>query len=408
MENATPSLSGPKDSEPVSVMHAQSSGLSVSRRARRSIGLSLLCVSMCITGLLAACTGTGSPDLSHAVDELNVSNTSKNANTPAQTRDFTLYVRDTTIKLPGGKEIYAFGYTDNPNGPAKIPGPTFVVNEGDTVNLTLVNDKDPTKTLVNADGDGHTIHLHGLDLPSAMDGDPMTAPGQHPVMQGTRFKYTFVAKKPGTYWYHCHESAAEHVQMGMYGAIVILPKGMPNRAYPDTPTFDKQYTFVLSDMSSDMHQQDYNALHVPGSVDPNWTQYRPNYFFINGKVWPDIMNDPNTFIQATVGQRILIRLVNVGYVVHAIHTHGFHFQVIGTDGRKLASPYEKDTLLVAPAERYDVLLDLDQTGRYMLHDHIETAVTNDGDYMGGMGTYINVNDRNGTNPVPPLKMNMAG
>jgi FtsP/CotA-like multicopper oxidase with cupredoxin domain len=116
-----------------------------------------------------------------------------------------------------------------------------------------------------------------------MDGDPMTAPGQHAVMEGTHYTYTFVAKELGTYWYHCHESAAEHIQMGMYGAFVILPRGEPNRAYPDTPTFDKQYTFVLSDMQSDIHQQDFDALHN-GGTEPNWTQYHPNYFFINGKV----------------------------------------------------------------------------------------------------------------------------
>jgi FtsP/CotA-like multicopper oxidase with cupredoxin domain len=120
------------------------------------------------------------------------------------------------------------------------------------------------------------------------------------------------------------------------------------------------------------------------------------------------MMDLNTFIQATIGQRILIRLINVGYAVHAIHTHGFHFQVIGSDGRKLPVAYEKDTQLLAPAERYDILIDLNQAGRYMLHDHIETAVTNDGEYMGGMSTFINVNNRDGSNPVPALKMNMEG
>lgn len=86
-----------------------------------------------------------------------------------QTRNFTLYVRSTQLKMPNGQNIYAFGYTDDPHGAARIPGPTLVVNEGDTVNLTLVDDQDPTKTSVNPDGDGHTIHLHGLDLPSAME-----------------------------------------------------------------------------------------------------------------------------------------------------------------------------------------------------------------------------------------------
>lgn len=389
------------DAERVKCMPARKARVKI----RVYVGLSLLCASMVIIGILAACTGTGSPDVSQAVDALNAPNAAKNLSIASQTRNFTLYVRDTYIKLPGGKQIYAFGYTDNPNGPAKIPGPTLTVNQGDTVNLTLINDKDPTKTDDNPTGDGHTVHLHGLDLPSDMDGDPMTAPGQHPVMQNTRFVYHFVAKEPGTYWYHCHQSTPEHIQMGMYGAFVILPKGDAHRAYPDTPTFDKDYTFVLSDMDGNMHQADYAALHGLGP-DPNWGQYHPNYFFINGKVWPDVMNDPKSYIQATIGQRVLIRLINSGEVTHSIHTHGFHFQVIGSDGRKLAMPYEKDTLSIAPAERYDILITLDQLGRYMLHDHIETALTNDGEADGGMATYINVNRKDGSNPTPPIKMDM--
>lgn len=235
----------------------------------------------------------------------------------------------------------------------------------------------------------------------------MTAPGGHSITQGNRYTYHFVADQPGTYWYHCHESAPEHIQMGMYGAFIVLPKGDAHRAYPGTSTFDKEYTFVLSDMDTTMHTQDYNALHSGGN-DPNWTQYKPDYFFINGKVWPDIMNDPNSFITATIGQRILIRLINVGYVEHAIHLHGFHFQVIGTDGRALPASYQKDTLLIGSAERYDILVTLDKAGRYMLHDHVEQNTTNAGDSPGGMMTFINVNKADGSNPVPMSQLMMAG
>ena len=361
-----------------------------SKKTRLSAGVALICTFLLITALLGVWGGLSGHGQSTQTEAAPV---------PSQVRNFTLYVRDTYLKLPNNRQVYAFGYTDDPNGQAKIPGPTFVVNEGDTVNLTLINDKDPTKTQFNKDGDGHTIHLHGLDLPSAMDGDPMTSPMGGPVKEGTRFTYHFVARQPGTYWYHCHESAAEHIQMGMYGAFVILPKGDPHRAYPGTPAFDKQYTFVLSDMDSGLHGQDDANLHQGGD-NVNWTQYRPNYFFINGKIWPAIMNDPNSFIHATVGQRILVRLINAGYVTHAIHSHGFHFQVIGTDGRKLAQPYEKDTILLGAAERYDIIFNLNQAGRYMFHDHFEQATTNDGVSMGGMTTFINVDNRDGTNPVP--------
>ncbi len=321
-----------------------------------------------------------------------------------QVRNFTLYVRDATMTMPDGEQIYVFGFTDDPNGHAKVPGPSLVVDEGDTVNLTLVNDKDPTKTTYSPDGDGHTIHLHGLDLPSQFDGDPMTAPDGQAVMEGQNYTYKFVATQPGTYYYHCHQSAAEHIQMGMYGALVVRPKGLPKQAYAGTPTFNKEYTFVLSEFDSKEHATDYAALYQGAGGEANWTQYQPNYFLINGKAWPDTAIDDNDNINATVGQQVLVRLINAGGTVHSMHTHGFHFQVIGSDGRKLAQPYDKDTVSVAPGERYEILLNLNQPGRFMFHDHIEQNTTNDGAYPGGMMTMINVNQADGSNPVPAMKM----
>jgi FtsP/CotA-like multicopper oxidase with cupredoxin domain len=305
--------------------------------------------------------------------------------------------------MPDKKAVYSFGFTDDPNGHAKIPGPSIVVDEGDTVNITLHDDKDPTKTQNNPTGDGHTIHLHGLDMPSAMDGDPMTAPGGHSILQGSTYLYHFVAKYPGTYYYHCHSSAAEHIQMGMYGALVIRPRGQSNVAYPGTPAFNKEYTFVLSDMDSAQHNQDYNNLHS-GGTDVNWTQYQPDYFLINGKAWPDTMMDPQDNVEATLGQTVLVRLINTGYTVHSMHSHGFHFLVVGSDGRKLDAPYSKDTLDVAPGERYELIFNLNQVGRYMFHDHLEQHTTNAGKYPGGMITMISVNNPDGSNPIPMQQM----
>lgn len=347
---------------------------------------------------LSATQTHAAPD---AMNALNSADVPAKAN--GHTDNFTLYVRQTQLKMPDGTKIWAFGYTDDPRGEAKIPGPPIIVTQGDTVNVTLIDDKDPTKTTYNTEGDGHTIHLHGLDLTSEMDGDPMTSPQGHSVKQGQQYTYHFVAQYAGTYWYHCHQGAPEHIQMGMYGALVIRPEGQANVAYVGTPKFDKESTFVLSEMDSGMHATDYQGLYHGGD-DPNWTQYHPNYFLINGKAFPDTMGDPNDSINATVGQTILVRLINSGSTVHSMHSHGFHFKVIGTDGRKLASPYYKDTLDIAPGERYDIIFKLDQAGRYMFHDHIEYANTNNGDYAGGMLTMINVNNPDGTNPVPMQRM----
>ncbi len=328
-----------------------------------------------------------------------------------QMRNFTLYVRDNVLKMPDGKQIYVFGYTNDPHGHAQVPGPTLVVNEGDTVNVTLINDKDPTKSRYFS-GDGHTIHLHGLDLSSVYDGDPMTAPPrtangdiittpaaedsgiqpiQGAVQEGQRFTYHFVANYPGTYWYHCHMDVQEHVQMGMYGAFVIQPAGDSSRAYIDTPTFDKQYTFVLSEMDSVGHQIDHDNIYNNGPS-MNWTHYKPDYFLLNGKAYPDTTADSDDSINSRRGQTVLVRFVNAGSRVRVLHPDNLRFLVIGTDGRKLDQPYTEDTLQIGPAERYDVLLHLDQIGHFLLHDHIEKNSTSSSPLPDKVLTSINVNN----------------
>jgi FtsP/CotA-like multicopper oxidase with cupredoxin domain len=357
------------------------------KRTWFALGLTIFLVALFIAGVVATQMQSSSQSSGLAT------------NIPAynykpQVRNFTLYVRDNVIKMPDGKQIYVFGYTDDPHGHAKVPAPPIVVNENDTVNITLINDKDPTKSKYSA-GDGHTIHLHGLDLSSTYDGDPMTVPPhtvngeiittpipedsgtqpiEGPVMEGQRFTYHFIANHVGTYWYHCHVDVQEHVQMGMYGAIVVQPVGSSNQAYLDTPTFNKQYTFVLSEMDSTGHQIDYNNIYNNGPV-MNWTHYQPDYFLINGKAYPATLTDPNTSITCKPGQTILLRFVDAGSEVRTISFPGLHPQIIATDGRKLDNPYTEDTLRIGPAERYDLILHLDHTGQFMIHDHIENNAT---------------------------------
>lgn len=354
---------------------------------RLVLALVLLCVALCVIGALALQLPTNtSPQVSAA---------GLDPYTP-QVRNFTLYVRDTILKLPDGAQIHVFGYTDEPRGRAKVPGPALMVTEGDMVNLTLVNDEDPTNTKYNPGGDGYTLIMDGFNLPD-----------QGPIKMGQRFTYHFVAAHAGTYWYHCGVNPAQHLQMGLYGAFVVQSAADAGTAYPDTPVFNKQYTFVLSEMDSEEHQKEYATLHNGGPA-VDWNNYLPDYFFMNGKAYPDTMMDPADSINATLGQSVLVRLINAGSEVHMMHTHGFHFLVIGANGRKLDQPYYKDTILMEPGERYDIILRLDQVGRFMFHDHIDENATNNGAYPGGMITMINVNNLDGTNPAPMPSIKAGG
>ncbi|WP_126555106.1 multicopper oxidase domain-containing protein [Dictyobacter kobayashii] len=318
----------------------------------------------------------------------------------AQVRNYTFYIRDNWMKMPDGQRIYVIGYTDKPQGAAQVPGPAIVVDQGDTVNVTVINDKASlSNNFPNAAGNLTTAPLQtvdGLQLPSELDKEIGAGPIAKSGQNWQKVSYHFVAQQPGSYLYH--DATPMHAQMGLYGALTIKPKGILSRAYPGAPPYNKEYTFVLSDMDSDAHKSTYDNL-TKGSAAVDWTKYHPNYFFINSKVWPDTMMDSNDSLNVTVGQTVLVRLINAGSEVHMMHTHGHHFQVIGANGQKLAHPYYKDTLMLAPGETADISLFLNKPGRYMFHDHIEANTTNNGVYPGGMMTMININLPNGQNPV---------
>ncbi|GLV55671.1 hypothetical protein KDH_25150 [Dictyobacter sp. S3.2.2.5] len=314
----------------------------------------------------------------------------------ARVHNYTFYIRDNMMKMADGKRIYVVGYSDKAQGPAQVPGPPIVVNQGDSVNITVIND---TPQLMNifpdATGNLTTAPVQtvdGVKHPSELDKEIGMGPLAKSSQQGQKVSYHFTAQQPGTYLYH--DSTPVHMQMGLYGDLTIKPNGILNRAYPGAPPYNKEYTFVLSDMDSNAH----DAIFKGSAAD--WTKYHPNYFLINGKSWPDTAMDPNDSLNVKVGQSVLVRFVNAGSEIHMMHTHGHHFTVIGANGQKLAQPYQKDTVMVAPGETADISMLLNKPGRYMFHDHIEADITNNGVFPGGMMTTINVSLPNGTNPVP--------
>ncbi len=97
-------------------------------------------------------------------------------------------------------------------------------------------------------------------------------------------------------------------------------------------------------------------------------------------------------IEGKVGQTVLIRIVNAGYQPHSFHMHGYHFDVIASDGRPLPQVNRKDTILIGPGERYDLLVKFDQDGMFPLHSHNIVDNTNSGVYPGGLHTMMDVTE----------------
>ncbi|MFW1950745.1 copper resistance system multicopper oxidase [Acinetobacter beijerinckii] len=87
-----------------------------------------------------------------------------------------------------------------------------------------------------------SLHWHGLLLPGLMDGVPGFN-GFKGIKPNDSFEYRFKVRQNGTYWYHAHSKGQE--QDGLYGALVIYPKGkQPIAVHEKT---ERDYVVMLSD-----------------------------------------------------------------------------------------------------------------------------------------------------------------
>jgi FtsP/CotA-like multicopper oxidase with cupredoxin domain len=123
---------------------------------------------------------------------------------------FTLTAEEKKIKLASGQEIDGWVF----NGQA--PGPELDMHVDDLVEVTLVN---------KLSKEGITLHWHGLDVPNAEDG--VAGLTQDDVLPGQSYTYRFRPEQVGTFWYHSHQISEQAVDRGLFGPLVVLPKGAP-------------------------------------------------------------------------------------------------------------------------------------------------------------------------------------
>lgn len=120
--------------------------------------------------------------------------------------------------------------------------------------------------------------------------------------------------------------------------------------------------------------------------------YAPIYntFLINGKAFPDTVP-----LVVDEGETVKLRMMNVGEELHSMHIHGHNFLVTHRDGYPVPQPFRVDTLSIAPGERYDVIMEMDNPGYWAFHDHIGLNVMNDDHGPGGMFTCVAYDDFHG-------------
>jgi FtsP/CotA-like multicopper oxidase with cupredoxin domain len=232
---------------------------------------------------------------------------------PDGTKVFELTADETRWEVEPGKVVDAMAY----NG--QIPGPAIKADLGDKVRIVLNNKLDqPT-----------SLHFHGLIVPNSEDGVPGIT--QDAVMPGEIYTYEFTLRNSGTHMYHPHFNAQDQVVKGLLGAFLVSD--------PDDPVVDVDQTIVIND--------------------------GPLGFTLNGKGFP-----ATSPIVADLGDTVRIRYMNEGMLMHPMHLHGLTQRVIAKDGYRLDSPYDVDTLPVAPGERYDVIVKANEPGVWAFHCHI--------------------------------------
>ena len=231
-------------------------------------------------------------------------------------KTYELTARKIRWETSPGQTVEAWAYND------QIPGPQIRVREGDRVRVVLKNEL--TESTV--------IHFHGLELPNDQDGVPFVT--QPPVKPGETYTYEFTVPNAGSHMYHSHHNAATQVGLGLLGAFIVEPKDpLP------IEKADVDYVLVLNDGAH-------------------------GYTF-NGKSFP--ATEP---IVAKKGQKVRIRFMNEGMMIHPMHLHGMHMTVIAKDGWAAPAPWKCDTLNVAPGERYDVIVNCNNPGTWAFHCHI--------------------------------------
>jgi FtsP/CotA-like multicopper oxidase with cupredoxin domain len=231
---------------------------------------------------------------------------------------YELTAREIDWEVAPGQKVKAMAYND------QVPGPQIRVREGDRVRVILKNELSQSTAM----------HFHGLELPNDVDGVPfITQPVIKPGESRT-VEFTVPDDNTGSHMYHAHHNSSMQVGLGLLGAFIVEPKNPQ-----PIEKVDKEFVFILND-----------GLH--------------GYTF-NGKSFP-----ATDLLTAKLGEKIRIRYMNEGMMIHPMHLHGMHQNVIAKDGWMLNSPYRCDTLNIAPGERYDVIVNCNNPGTWAFHCHI--------------------------------------
>jgi len=281
----------------------------------------------------------------------------------AKVVEYDLTVGYKTVNYTG-KDVRAMSLNDS------IPGPTLRFRAGDIARIRFHNSMDvPT-----------SVHWHGILLPHRQDGVPYVA--NPPIAPGETFEFEFPIKQTGTYWFHSHTGLQE--QRGVYGSIVITPKGgeripadkdevvvlsdwideNPDEVLRTLKSGSDYYSFKKGTAQSLMGAAREGALmdvfkrslmRMP-PMDISDVAY--DRFLANGQ--------PEMTIPALPGETVRLRFINAATATYFyLQFAGGPVQIVAADGKDV-QPVDLDRFLMAIAETYDLMVTVPKDGAYEL------------------------------------------
>lgn len=379
-----------------------------------------------------------------------------NGAAPGTTKCMHLTGGDAFVKMADGTVMYSFGFanltgiaslpaTNNliqSNGlfAAQWPAPTIALDEGDRVYLTLSN---IGMTLRPDLFDPHSVHFHGFPNASAyFDGEPESTFG---VNMGASTTYFYNVREPGTYMYHCHVEAAEHMQMGMLGNLYVHPAqngqnlgGFNNFVFNDGDgstgySTGMEFPLQLGSADSKFRESNYKVQLAPGVY--AFARMKDDYAQINGRGYPDtvtpidnpdisnmmpqvaklpaggpapaqanvkITQKMGSKVVANAGQKILLRLSSLSVTAfYTVTASGLPLQVVGQGAKilrgagELTGPdlyYKTSSVTLGGGEANEILVDTTgiASGTYFLYTTNLNSLSNGNEDNGGMMTEIQI------------------
>ena len=293
----------------------------------------------------------------------------------AAVKEYQLNIDEGTVRVTG-KPLHRITV----NG--QFPAPLLEFEEGDDA---VIRVKNHLKTKDSS------IHWHGLLLPGLMDGVPGFN-GFKGIAPNQEFVYKFKVRQSGTYWYHAHSKGQE--QDGLYGALVIYPKGKQPLAQHEKA--ERDYVVMLSDFHAQSSDQIQNNLKKSAEYYQNqretlrdvwqqakrdglkamwsdrkmWNQMRmlktdlsdvTGYtFLVNGKT-----PEQNWTGQFKPNEKVRLRFINASAMsFFDVRIPNLKMTVVSADGQPV-KPVPVDEFRIGAAETYDVIVE-PQANQYQI------------------------------------------